>query len=473
MSESLGGYRSTVPDAIRLRPHRRLTDDGNAYRLVDEHGDDLRYLPGEGWYAWDGTRWLRDASGEAVRRARDLVRKIHAEADESASRGSEDDEVTKALRRHAKTSASRRGIEAMLAIARSDQRVLVRACDLDADPCLLNAPNGTIDLRSGELLPHERGDLITRRTAVPYDPDAPAPTWEAFLARVQPDDDVRAYVQRMTGAAATGEGGEHLHVHWGGGANGKTKFGETIRTALGDYAATAAAEMFLADRRQGAAQPELVRLRGVRLLTASEFDEGSRLNVALVKALTGGDTIAARYLYANEVVEFVPIFSPWLRTNHRPAISEQSEAIWRRVRLVPFTVTIPESERDLGLQGRLNAELAGVLAWIVEGAVDYLRNGLEPSDGVAAATDAYREEEDVLGAFIADCCVTGAEHTVPAGDLYVAWEAWAKANGEKPGTSNNFGRRLTDAGYPHDRDTAGRRIRRGLRLRAREGELAP
>jgi putative DNA primase/helicase len=269
----------------------------------------------------------------------------------------------------------------------------------------------------------------------------------------------------MAGAAAVGEGGELLHVHWGSGANGKSKFGETIRTALGDYAATAPAEMFLADRRQGAAQPELVRLRGVRLLTASEFDEGSQLNVALVKALTGGDTIAARYLYANEIVEFVPIFSPWLRTNNRPEIREQSEAIWRRVRLVPFTVTIPESERDVGLQGRLNAELAGVLAWIVRGAVDYVRDGLEPSEDVAAATDAYREEEDVLGAFIADRCLVGDEYSITAGALYAAWEAWAKANGEKPGTSNSFGRKLTDAGYLLDRDEKGRRIRKGLALR--------
>ena len=408
---------------------------------------------------------MRDSSGEATRRARDLVRQLHTEADQTASARGEGDELVKALRRHAKTSASQRGILAMLALARSDERVLVQAHQLDADPYLLNAPNGTIDLRSGELLAHERADLITRRTAVPYDPEAAAPIWTAFVGRVLPDQDVRAYVQRMSGAAATGEGGELLHVHHGGGANGKTKFGETIRTALGDYAATASAELFLADRYRSAGQPELVRLRGVRLLTASEFDEDSRLNVALVKALTGGDTIAARYLYANEVVEFVPCFSPWLWTNHRPAIGEQSEAIWRRVRLVPFTVTIPEAERDPGLQGRLNAELAGVLAWIVRGAVEYLSNGAEMPESVIAATAAYREEEDVLGAFVADCCLAGPDYSAASGPLYKAWENWAKANGEKPGTANSFGRKLTDAGYPRDRDERGRWGRKGLALR--------
>ena len=164
---------------------RPLTDDGNAYRLVDEHGSDLRYVPGAGWYAWDGTRWLHDSTGEPMRRARELADTLRAEAENRAG----DDAVAKTLRQHARTSASRRGVEAMLALARSDRRVIVDVSELDADPLLLNAPNGTIDLRTGELRPHERGDLITRRVAVPYDPKAEAPTWGTFLERVLPAED--------------------------------------------------------------------------------------------------------------------------------------------------------------------------------------------------------------------------------------------------------------------------------------------
>jgi putative DNA primase/helicase len=251
----------------------------------------------------------------------------------------------------------------------------------------------------------------------------------------------------------------------GGGANGKTKFAETVATALGDYAATRDAQLFIADRHEPTARPELVSLRSVRLLVASETEQGHRLSTAFVKALTGGDTIAARRLYANEIIEFVPVFSPWLRTNHRPAIREQSEAVWRRVRLVPFTVTIPREEQDRHLQNRLNAELEGVLVWIVQGARAYLKEGLDPPEAVATATEAYREEEDVLGAFIADRCLTGADLSAPAGPLFAAWKEWADAHGENAGTSTSFGRVLTEAGYVADRAPSGRRIRKGIALR--------
>jgi putative DNA primase/helicase len=443
-----------------------LTDDGNAYRLVDEHGQELRYVPGAGWYAWDDTRWLHDSSGEPMRRARQLAGELLEEAKTRQELEGADDTLAKAMRQHAKASASRRGLEAMLAVARSDARVLVDVAELDADPLLLNAPNGTIDLRTGRLRKHERGDLITRRVAVDYDPKAAAPTWLAFLERIQPDAETRDYLQRRAGAAAVGDNrDELLFVDHGVGANGKTKFSETVRVCLGDYAATVDAEVFLAQRGRSAAQPELVRLRGARLVTAAETGEGRRLNVELVKALTGGEAIAARYLYANEVVTFTPAFSPWLRTNHRPVIRDQSEAIWRRVRLVPFSVTIPADERDVMLQGRLLAELPGVLRWIVDGARAYLEHGLEPPAEVATATTSYREDENLLGAFIADRCDVGAEQRAVSKFLYAAWRDWCGEQGEEPGTAKAFGTRLENAGYPAVRLRGGTRARAGLRLR--------
>jgi putative DNA primase/helicase len=461
------GYRSTFDTVDEPeKTQRSLTDDGNAYRLVDEHGTDLRYVPGVGWYAWDGTRWLHDVSGEPMRRARHLADQLHEEARLRRSEHGDDDPVGKAMRHHAKTSASRRGLEAMLAVARSDRRVIVDVAELDADPLLLNAPNGTIDLRTGLLRSHERGDLITRRVAVEYDPTATAPTWEAFLARVQPDEETRNYLQRTAGAAAIGDNrDELLHVKYGPGANGKTKFDETVRTALGDYAEPIDAELLLAQRGRSAAKPELVRLRGVRLVTASETDEGRRLNTALVKALTGGDAIPARLLYENNVAIFTPVFSPWLRTNHRPVIGDQSEAIWRRVRLVPFTVTIPRSERNTMLQGQLFAELPGVLRWIVDGARVYLEHGLDPPEQVAAATEAYREEEDLLGAFIAECCDVDPAYTVTSASLYGVWSRWCDTQGEKPGTAKDFGIKLEEAGYEAIRLTGGVRARKGLQIR--------
>jgi putative DNA primase/helicase len=460
-----------LADKYGLADARTLTDDGNAYRLVDLHGEDLRYVPGAGWYAWDGTRWLHDASGEPMRRARQLAQLLRDEADARLAEAGADAKAGDAMLRHAKASASRRGLEAMLALARSDRRVIVDAAELDADPYLLNAPNGTIDLRTGELRPHERGDLITHCVAVHYDPAARAANWDSFHERVLPGRELRAYVHRMAGAAAIGDNrDELLHVLLGGGANGKSKFAETIRAALGSYAAVASPELFL-ERHGGGPRPELVRLRGVRLLTASETEQGDRLSVALIKALTGGDTIAARLLHSNEIVEYVPLFSPWLRTNHRPAIREVSEAVWRRVRLVPFAVTIPREERNTDLQRQLLAELAGVLAWIVRGARSYLDQGLDPPDEVAAATAIYREEEDVLAAFIADRCLVGPEHAVPAGRLYEAAQEWAKAHGENFGTSTAFGRLLSDAGFPAGK-RSGIRVRLGLALSMKGGRVS-
>jgi putative DNA primase/helicase len=453
-------------DELARTPPRQLTDDGNAYRLIDTYASDVRYVVGIGWHVWDGTRWLNDRTGEMTRRARELVASLHGEANSIRAELDASDERVKSWIRHAKASGSRRRIEAMIALAASDSRVILFPDALDADPLLLNVPNGTVDLRTGQLRQHDRADLITRRTAVPYDPAAAAPTWRRFLKTVLPDPRVRRYAQRMAGQAAIGDNrDELLHVLHGGGANGKTKFSETVAAALGDYSAPASAELLLARRQQTLAQPELVHLNGVRLLAASETDEGRRLNVALVKALTGGDLITARLLYANELVRFVPVFSPWLRTNHRPAIRESSEAIWRRVRLVPFTVTIPKPDRDTGLQGKLYAELAGVLAWIVQGSRSYLKHGLTPPEALSEATKNYRVEEDVLGAFIDDHCLTGDDLTAPARDLYAAWKTWAEANGEAPGTATGFGRALTDAGFPRSKDTHGRRARVGLALR--------
>jgi putative DNA primase/helicase len=457
--------RDRLAEKYAIAARRTLTDDGNAYRLVDEHGADLRSVPGAGWHAYEGGRWLHDQSGEPMRRARQLAERLRDEADLRLGEHGADDPLGKAMLQHAKASASRRGLEAMLAIARSDRRVIVDVAELDADPLLLNAPNGTIDLETGRLRGHERGDLITHRVAVDYDRRATAPTWRAFLERVLPEHELRDYAHRMAGAAAIGDNrDELLHVLQGGGANGKSKFGETIRAALGSYAAVAPPEVFL-ERRAGGPQPELVRLRGARLLTASETEQGARLSVALVKALTGGDTIAARLLHSNEIVEYTPRFSPWLRTNHRPAIRETSEAVWRRVRLVPFSVTIPADERDPTLQGRLLAELGGVLAWIVAGACLYLEHGLDPPDQVVAATTAYREDEDVLRAFVDDRCLVGPDLTAPAGELYTAAQEWAKQHGEKFGTSTAFGRALGEAGFPPGRDARGRRVRVGLALR--------
>ena len=287
---------------------------------------------------------------------------------------------------------------------------------------------------------------------------------------------MRTYFQQRAGQAAIGHNNDELlHVDHGDGANGKTKWAMTISAAFGDYAATIDAQLLIEGRRRSAGQPELMRLRGARLVIACETDESDRLNVALVKGLVGGDTIACRLLYENEIVEFTPTFSPWLVTNHKPAIAEQSEAIWRRVRLVPFDVTIPRNERDLTFQGKLLAELPGVLAWIVAGARAYVAaGGLQEPDEVERATAAYRDEENPVGRFVAERCrVANAGETiwVRNAELFAAWRDWCIQNGEEISNERSLGRRLSELRdedgvrrFAPDRLPSGKRVRMGLAL---------
>jgi putative DNA primase/helicase len=269
----------------------------------------------------------------------------------------------------------------------------------------------------------------------------------------------------MAGAALCGGLGDQLvHVLYGGGANGKTTFTETIRAVLGDYAAHAPAELFLLDRYRHGPAPELLHLRGRRLVTAAETGAGRRLDETLVKQLSGGDTITARGLYQSELVEFRPAFAIWLWTNHKPVVDEQSEAIWRRLRLVPFTITIPAEERDAGLGERLRAEeLQGILAWCVAGCLAWREQGLEPPEAIRTATAEYRAEEDVLGAFIADRCRTGPDCSAESAALFAAWKEWATSNGHNPSSETMLGRRLSEAGYPGGK-RSGKRVRVGLEL---------
>ena len=463
---------------------RSHTDDGNAYRLIDLNADDLRYLHGLGWLVWDGTRWAVDAAGEMTRRARDIVRRLYDQAhaaratylEENPSATETDakkNPIVRALMSHAKSSGSARGVHSMIDLAASDARIVIGdASDLDADPWLLNAPNGTVDLRTGELRAHDRSDLCTRCTSTPYDPDATAPTWLEFINRVTGGDtELVAYIQRLAGYALTGHTTEQvLTLLIGHGLNGKSTFLEAFRGVLGDYAADTPAETLLGDSR-GGPQPELVRLRGARLVTASETSAKSRMNETLVKRLTGGDTIAARNLYSNKVVEYRPSFKIWLVSNNKPGISEQSLAMWRRLRLVPFQVTIPPTERDPDLARKLHVEAPGILAWAVRGARAWSDQGLGDPKAVRDATDEYRMEEDTLGAFIAERCDVGTR-ALRAGRRPVRGleSLVQEARGEKPGTATHFGKALSRAEFKAER-RRGDRVRMGLQLVGGSGRV--
>ena len=434
-----------------------LTDLGNSERFVAQHGKNVRYCYlWAKWVVWTGGRWERDDAGRVHRLAKMTVRSMYREASDA-----EDEERRKALAKHASRSEGADKIKAMLELARSE--VPVAPDELDSDPWLLNASNGTVDLRTGDLREHRREDLITRLAPVEYGPDD-APTWEAFLERVLPGEELRAFVQRAAGYSATGDTSEQVMlINHGAGNNGKSTFQEALAAALGDYAMRAPTEMLMA-KRAGGVPNDVARLKGARFVAASETEEGRRLAESLVKDLTGQDTISARFMRA-EWFDFTPTHKLWLSTNHKPEIRGTDNAIWRRIRLVPWDVAIPPAERDRKLAEKLRGELPGVLAWIVRGCIEWRREGLQAPAEVRKATAGYRSEMDVLGDFLADRCFRSEGLQVGKDELYKAYQMWSEDAGERMETKRKFGMLLKERGIEDGRNSERtKRIWKGIGL---------
>jgi len=425
-----------------------LTDLGNSERFIANHGEDVRYCyPWGKWLVWTGARWERDDAGKVHRLAKETVRRIYSEA-----AAAEDKDLRKALANHATRSEAEAKIRAMLELVKSE--VPASPDELDADPWLLNTPNGTVDLRTGELRPQRREDLITKMAGAEYISDAEAPTWGAFLERVLPSEELRAFVHRSAGYSATGDTSEQcLFINYGTGANGKSTFQEALGETLGDYATRTPTEMLLT-KRGGGVPNDVARLKGARFVSASETEEGRRLAESLIKDLTGQDTISARFMRA-EWFDFKPTHKLWLSTNHKPEIRGTDNAIWRRIRLLPWGVTIPKGEQDRKLSEKLHIERAGILAWIVSGSHQWYREGLRAPDEVRRATAEYRAAMDVLAAFIGEECVVYPGANAPAGTLYYRYKGWCDGTGEKPTSQRRFGEQLKERGFGRQRISSG------------------
>jgi putative DNA primase/helicase len=456
------------------------TDLAAAHLLVDQHGRDLRYCGELGWLAWDARRWAGDDTAERRRRMHCVGRSIElyaAQLLEDAARATSKTEAeelraqAQKYARWARQTQTDSGIAHALSVA--EALVPLRAAALDLAPMLVTTRSGTLDLRAdgNELRDFRREDLITRLTGCAYDPHAAAPAWEAFVERVLPDAEVRAFVQRALGYSLTGDTSEQImFIAHGVGANGKSSLLETVRHVMGDYATHVQTDTLMAIGRPRGADNDLMRLRSARFVTAIESGEGKRLDEPRIKSLTGGDTVTARLLY-HEPIEFRPTAKLWLATNHRPEVTGTDHAIWRRLRLIPFEVTIPEAERDPELQAKLRAESDGILAWMVRGCLDWQQGGLRAPEAVMAATESWRADSDELMRFIVDRCEVLEGVRTRSGDLYAAYTTWARAEGNRePLSSQAFGRRVTEAGFAEQR-AKDARYRRGIGLReTTEGE---
>lgn len=442
------------------RPCRHLTDDGNAFRLVDRHHGALRHVHEWGWLWYDGGRWNRDATREVMRRARETVRAIYDEA-----KNEPDSELSKKIGAHAVKSECAASLRAMVELAKSDPRVQARPGDFDRDPWLLNVANGTVDLRTGALRPHRCADLITKLIPVNYYPDALCLRWQRFLNEVMDGNErLVDYLGRAVGCSLAGARREQVLLFcYGTGNNGKTTFLMTLEAAFGDYAHQASPSLFLAHKNAGGPRDGIAQLCGARFVVAVEPEEGRRLNVALVKWLTGGDTLCGQFMY-KESFKFRPTHTPWLAANHKPAISETTEGIWRRIHLVPFVVSFKGRE-DRELLSALLEELPGILAWAVRWCLEWQRIGLAPPEEVCAATREYRDEEDTFGEFIRARCVLEPVVRVPAGELRAAYTRWCEEAGETAESAKAVSERLKrDFGCKPGKGS--KRLWAGIRLRS-------
>ena len=427
----------------------------------------LKYIPqADEWLQWDGTRWVWCHVGEEIQAAKAVANAILDHATELYKK-----DADRHKRRHAFATSLQnlKRLEAMVKLAKSEPGMSIgHVSALDSDAWLLGARNGVIDLRSGALLAPDPAMLITRQVAAEYHRDAQCPRWLKFLNEIFiGDTETIAFIQRALGYTLTATTTEEvLFICFGHGANGKSVFGNIVSLIMGDYAQAAPASLISA-RRSNDSSPrnDIARLCGARLTSINETQSGDRLDDQVVKMLAGREMISARFLN-KEFFDFWPTAKPWLRTNHRPIVIGEDDGIWRRLLLIPFARKFSESERNPWLEQHLMEERDGILAWMVEGCLDWQRcKGLQPSETVRRESAGYRTESDLLGEFLDDKTERDANERIEQGDLYGSWRCWCDMGGVKYGSKANFTRKLTERGIGQSKSTD-RRFYTGIKRRA-------
>jgi putative DNA primase/helicase len=427
-----------VPALADYTPSTALTDAGNATRLLERHGNDMRYIPAwKSWLIWNGQKWEKDDLGRAWLFGEDTLKKLYISAGNS-----DDGDERKALAKFAITCESEKRIKSMLALAEKRPGIPAKVEELDADQMLFNCSNGTINLKLGTFKAADPDDLCTKQSDVEYQPGANCPTWETFLSKILGgNQDLITFAQRVIGYCLTGLTTEQsLFILYGSGSNGKSTLLDVILKLTGEYGLTTPASTLLA-KKSDAPSYDVAQLAGVRFVSASETDQDKKLAEGTVKSLTGDKTVTARLLYGNPF-RFNPLCKIFLATNNKPVITGQDYGIWRRVKLIPFNVTITEEEKDPQLYEKLVAELPGILNWAIQGCLDWQQEGLNPPEAVLQATQAYKKEQDALNQFLEEECILASSATCTAKELYACYCKWSEDSGEKPDSQKRFGAAL-------------------------------
>lgn len=447
-------------DALQLRVDdlvsgkEQFTDLTNGELFAHEYKDKVRYcMAWKKWLIWDGNTWRPDDCGEIFALSKDFIRGLYLRVART-----KDHERATELAKHLIKSESLRRRQALIESASLERSVRITPLDVDRENFLLNVRNGTINLTDGKLYEPAQAAYITKCAAVNYKRRSPCDTWNLFLMRIMDGNtQLLRFLQKAVGWAITGDMSEQvMFILYGSGANGKSTFLNTLMEIMGDYAMSTPTATFMNKHGEGISN-DIARLRGTRFVTTVEAEEGKRMSEPLIKQITGQDVMTARFLYG-EYFDFLPTFKIFMATNHKPVIKGNDHGIWRRIKLVPFTVTIPYEERDPNLMQKLRAEREGILNWMVDGCLLWQKERLGEPEAIRIATGEYQEEMDEIGMFIQECCIldTTGHLRVVSSVLYKGYLDWCERNSERSYGQRMFGIHLQNMGVKKDRTRTAR-----------------
>ena len=444
-SESSYTFSFNEDKTKKIMP-RSWDDQGRGLRMRDQFATVLKFnAVDKKWFFFNGSYWQEDIGNQRVELAAERVaNSIKKEKPElSFSTKTDEDKAMNEWYRFQKDSRSH--MAKMHMIDEFKKYVIVKHGEFDKEDMLLNTESGYVDLSSGELHDHDIDKKFSHQTVAEYSDNVDAPLWEKFLNQIfNSDEELIHYVQKAIGYSFTGSVDEQcLFILNGRGRNGKSVFSNVISDVAGNYAKQMNVQTIVAKKNQsGSANSDIARLEGARIVTSSELNEGDRFDESLVKQLTGGDKILARFLYGSEF-EYKPKFKIWMATNHLPIIRGTDDGIWRRIKIIPFNIQIPKEKVDKKLEYKLKAEYTGILNWIVQGAIMWQQEGLEDPEAVKQVIETYRAEMDPLDAFLEECCTTGQNYSIKAREMYDAYHEWAKESEEYKMSLNKFGREMS------------------------------
>lgn len=444
-SESSYTFSFNEDKTKKIMP-RSWDDQGRGLRMRDQFATVLKFnAVDKKWFFFNGSYWQEDIGNQRVELAAERVaNSIKKEKPElSFSTKTDEDKAMNEWYKFQKDSRSH--MAKMHMIDEFKKYVIVKHGEFDKEDMLLNTESGYVDLSSGELHDHDIDKKFSHQTVAEYSDNVDAPLWEKFLNQIfNNDEELIHYVQKAIGYSFTGSVDEQcLFILNGRGRNGKSVFSNVVSDVAGNYAKQMNVQTIVAKKNQsGSANSDIARLEGARIVTSSELNEGDRFDESLVKQLTGGDKILARFLYGSEF-EYKPKFKIWMATNHLPIIRGTDDGIWRRIKIIPFNIQIPKEKVDKKLEYKLKAEYTGILNWIVQGAIMWQQEGLEDPEAVTKVIETYRAEMDPLDAFLEECCTTGQNYSIKAREMYDAYHEWAKESEEYKMSLNKFGREMS------------------------------